>query len=110
MHRPSIKGTKLLFQTIKAIINQYFVSRSPDDCPLKNPIKIPLAHDAVAAALSQKFHLIIQVGTGPNCFAIELVMCELYLLRFDLTKSLSFDTCFRAHGASSKATKPCLTK
>jgi len=29
-----------------------------------------------------------------NCFAIEFVLCDLYLLRFDLTKDLLFDTFF----------------
>jgi hypothetical protein len=29
-----------------------------------------------------------------NCFGIELVLCDLYLKRFDLTKSLLFDTFF----------------
>ena len=27
-----------------------------------------------------------------KCFGIEMVLCDLYLKRFDLTKGLSFDT------------------
>ena len=27
-----------------------------------------------------------------NCFGIELVLCDLYLTRFELTKDLLFDT------------------
>jgi len=27
-----------------------------------------------------------------NCFGNELVLCDLYLTRFDLTKDVSFDT------------------
>jgi len=27
-----------------------------------------------------------------NCFGIEMVLCDLYLKRFDLTKGLLFDT------------------
>jgi len=30
-----------------------------------------------------------------NWFGIELVLCDLYLTRFDLTKDLLFDTFFR---------------
>jgi len=29
-----------------------------------------------------------------NCFGIELVLCDLYLTNFDLTKDLLFDTFF----------------
>ena len=31
-----------------------------------------------------------------NCFGIELVLCKLYVTRFDLTKDLLFDTFFIA--------------
>jgi len=31
-----------------------------------------------------------------NCFGIEVVLCDLYLTRFDFTKGSSFDTFFTA--------------
>jgi len=55
LHRPSSKGNKLLFQVIKTIINQ---------CTQECSSESTLAHDAVAAAVSHKHHLIIRVGAG----------------------------------------------
>ena len=39
---------------------------------------------------SEAFPLLYVVST--NCFGIEMVLCDLYLKRFDLTKGLLFDT------------------
>jgi len=40
-----------------------------------------------------------------NCFGIELVLCDLYLTRFDLIKDILFDTFFIKEDTEIK----CLT-